>query len=87
MLEPLSWGKPTLVGPRTENFRDVVRIFMPTGALIEVNTPQELVAQARELLNDPQRRARIGRAAQTEIARHQGATETTLRAIAEILGP
>ena len=27
MLEPLSLGKPTLVGPRTENFRDVVRIF------------------------------------------------------------
>jgi 3-deoxy-D-manno-octulosonic-acid transferase len=87
MLEPLSLGKPTLVGPRTENFRDVVRIFMPTGALIEVSTPQELVTQVRDLMTDPQRCAKIGQAAKNEIARHQGATEKTVQAIEEILGP
>lgn len=87
MLEPLSLGKPTLVGPRTENFRDVVRIFMPTGALIEVGTPQELAAQLRGLLDDPQRRAKVGLASQKEIARHQGATEKTVKAIEEILRP
>lgn len=85
MLEPLSFGKPTLVGPRTENFRDIVRIFTSTGALIEVNTLQEMTAQLQSLLYDPQRCARIGFAAQKEIARHQGATDVTLRAIEEIL--
>lgn len=85
MLEPLCFGKPTLVGPRTENFRDVVRIFLPTGALIEVNTVQDLVVQLRGLLNDPTRCARINLTAKSEIARHQGATETTVRAIEEIL--
>lgn len=87
MLEPLSLGKPTLVGPRTENFRDVVRIFMPTGALIEAGTPRELAAQLRGLLDDPQRCVKIGQAAKNEIARHQGATEKTVQAIEEILGP
>lgn len=87
MLEPLSLGKPTLAGPRTENFRDVVRIFMPTGALIEVGTPQELAVQLRGLLDDPQRCAKVGRASKDEIAKHQGATEKTVKAIEEILGP
>ncbi len=87
MLEPLVLGKPTLVGPRTENFRDIVNIFTPTGALLEVNTPQEMIAQLRSLLYDPQRCARVGLAAQQELARHQGATEVTVRAIEEILGP
>jgi len=86
MLEPLSLGKPTLVGPHTENFRDIVNIFTPTGALLEVNTPQEMVAQLRSLLYDPQRCERIGLEAQKEIARHQGATEATVKAIEEILG-
>ncbi|HBO97414.1 MAG TPA: 3-deoxy-D-manno-octulosonic acid transferase [Candidatus Omnitrophica bacterium] len=87
MIEPLAFGKPTLVGPHTENFRDVVRIFMSGGALIEVRTPQALVWQLRDLLKDPQRCVTIGQAAQTEIAKHQGATETTVKAIEEILGP
>lgn len=87
MIEPLSFGKPTLVGPRTENFRDVVRVFMPSGALIGVRTLQELVLQLRNLLNDPQRCVAVGQAAQKEIAKHQGATEMTFKAIEEILGP
>jgi len=87
MLEPLSLGKPTLVGPRTENFRDIVRIFLPTGALLEVNTLEDLLARLQSLLYDPQRRARVGLAARQEAARHQGATEVTVRAIEEILGP
>ena len=87
MIEPLAFGKPTLVGPHTENFRDVFRVFIPSGAVIEVQTPQELVRQLRDLLNDPRRCAKIGQAAQIEIAKHQGATETTVKAIEEILGP
>ncbi len=86
MIEPLAFGKPTLVGPYTENFRDIVRIFMSSGALIEVRTRQALVLQLRNLLRDPQRCVTIGQAALREIARHQGATETTVKAIGEILG-
>ena len=85
MLEPLSFGKPTLVGPRTENFRDIVHVFKATGALMEVGAPQELTVQLRSLLSDPKRCAQLGLAAQKEIARHQGATKTTLKAIEEIL--
>ena len=85
MLEPLALGKPTLVGPHTENFRDIVSIFTATGALLEINTPQEMVTQLRNLLYNPQRCARVGLEAQNEIARHQGATQATLKAVEEIL--
>ena len=85
MLEPLSWGKPTLVGPRTENFRDVVRIFLPTGALIEIRDQQGFVAASRALLNDSRRCVQIGMAAKNEMMKHQGAVEKTAAVIEEIL--
>ncbi len=86
MIEPLFLGRPTIVGPHTQNFRDIVRIFMPTGALIVVKTLEEFVGKLRDLLNDPAHCTKLGLAAQKEIARHQGATEKTLMAIEEILG-
>lgn len=85
MLEPLMYGKPTLVGPRTENFRDIVAIFLKTGALIQVKDEKDLMAHMRRLLNDPQRRIAIAAAAQEEFAKHQGATAKTMEAITEIL--
>ncbi|MBI5415779.1 MAG: 3-deoxy-D-manno-octulosonic acid transferase [Candidatus Omnitrophica bacterium] len=87
MIEPLSFGKPTFVGPHTENFRDVVRIFEKTGALIRVEDGPGLIAQIRRVLADPSRLPVIAAAAIEEIRRHQGATRRTLEAIGDILRP
>lgn len=85
MLEPLCLGKPTFVGPHTENFRDIVRLLRPSGALIEINTPEELLVQLREILKDPHKCRMVGVAAQMEIKKHQGATEATIAAIKKVL--
>ncbi len=85
MLEPLRYCKPTLVGPHTENFRDIVRIFLKTGALIEVKDKEELMNRMRRLLSDPKERLAGLTAAQEEFTRHQGATVKTMEGIAGIL--
>ncbi|MBI5149256.1 MAG: 3-deoxy-D-manno-octulosonic acid transferase [Candidatus Omnitrophica bacterium] len=87
MIEPLSFGKPTFVGPHTENFRDVVRIFEKTGALIRVEDGPGLIAQVRRVLADPPRLPVIAAAAIEESRKHQGATQRTLEIIGDILKP
>ncbi len=85
MIEPLNFGKPTLVGPHTENFRDITRIFLEAGALIQVPGKEELLMQLRSLLQDPDRIRKIGALAKKVIHDHQGATVRTMDIIAGIL--
>lgn len=85
MLEPLRYGKLTLVGPHTENFRDIVKTFLKTGALIEVKDKEGLMTHMRRLLSDPKERLAGLAATQEEFARHQGATVKTIEALAGIL--
>ena len=85
MIEPASLGKPTLVGPMTQNFKDAVNIFLQSGALVEVRDSQELLTEARRLLSDPQSAKEIGEAARGVVEQYQGATAKTLDAIRERL--
>lgn len=87
MIEPLNFGKPTLVGPRTENFKDITRIFLEAGALIQVSGRDELLTQLRSLLQDPERIRKIGALAKKVIHAHQGATAKTMDVITGILNP
>jgi 3-deoxy-D-manno-octulosonic-acid transferase len=85
MIEPAYFGKPTIVGPLTQNFKDAVSIFRKSDALIEVNDAQQLLTEARALLNNPQRAQKIGEAAQQVVRDYQGATVKTVKAISGLL--
>ena len=49
MIEPCLCGKPTLVGPFTENFRPVMSDLLENGAIVQVKDAAELEAKAVEL--------------------------------------
>ena len=49
MIEPCLCGKPTLVGPYTENFRPVMSDLLENDAIVQVKDAQELEAKAVEL--------------------------------------
>lgn len=87
IIEPLSFGKPTLVGPHTENFKDVTRIFLEAGALIQVGSPEELSARLRDLLRDPRRRAEMAVRAAETMKTLRGAAQKTLGVISRMLAP
>ncbi|HWB53501.1 MAG TPA: 3-deoxy-D-manno-octulosonic acid transferase [Tepidisphaeraceae bacterium] len=71
MIEPAALGKPTVVGPFTDNFREVMNAFRQSNSMIEVHSADELFAATAKLLREP---GDIGKRAQRVVAAQQGAT-------------
>ena len=84
VLEAARFGVPILVGPHTENFRDIVQVFREADAL-RVATPQSLTATVLHLLEDHEQRASLGQRAAGVMRAQQGATARTVRALLELL--
>jgi 3-deoxy-D-manno-octulosonic-acid transferase len=84
VLEAAQFGTPILVGPYTENFRDIIDVFREADAL-RVITPQSLTATVLHLLEDRDERAALGRRAFEVLRSQRGATERTVSALLELL--
>jgi 3-deoxy-D-manno-octulosonic-acid transferase len=86
ILEPACFGKPPIFGPSMENFREIAARFLQADAGVQVRSPEDLGVAWIELVNDPDRREKMGVAAQDLVERNRGATDRAVRAIAEVLG-
>ena len=84
VLEAAQFGTAILVGPHTENFRDIVSVFQRTDAL-RVVTPQSLTSTVLELLQNDAERASLGQRAREVMTRQRGATERTITALLQLL--
>lgn len=85
ILEPAVFGKPIVFGPHMQNFAEIARTFLESGAAIQVRTGRELEPVLLELLGDPVRRASLGAAARALVEANRGARQKTLAAIAQLL--
>jgi 3-deoxy-D-manno-octulosonic-acid transferase len=85
ILEAAQYGIPVLVGPHTENFRDIVSLFREAGA-VRVVGPAELPLTLTELAENEAERKLMGQQALETLRAHRGATQRTLRALEELLG-
>ncbi len=85
LLEPACYGKPVLFGPYMSNFLDVARLFLDSGAAIQVKDSSELAQQALALLADDQRRQAVGEAARNVVERESGATQRILERLSKLL--
>lgn len=84
ILEPAHWGVATLVGPHTENFRDIIGIFRQANA-VRIVSPAVFASTLVFLLeNDAERRA-LGQRAHEVRAQQTGATQRTLAEIRALL--
>jgi 3-deoxy-D-manno-octulosonic-acid transferase len=84
VLEAAQFGVPILVGPSTENFRDIVDVFRRADALRMV-TPQTLTRTVLQLLEDDDDRAALGERALNVMRAQQGATRATVNALLGLL--
>jgi 3-deoxy-D-manno-octulosonic-acid transferase len=84
VLEAAQFGKPILVGPHTENFRDIIEVFRRADALLVV-TPQTLAPTVLRLLQDDAERAALGERALQVMRSQLGATEKTVDALLGLL--
>lgn len=72
-IEPVSLGKPTIIGPRVGDFESIVRALEADDALTRA-TADSLPAVLRGLVDDRGRREQLARQGIACIARHRGAS-------------
>jgi len=84
-IEPAVLGKPVVFGPNMQNFADVTKIFTEQSAVIQVKDAVQLETCLAELLENPEKRAQLGRNAQRVAIENQGAVAETVDIIVEQL--
>ncbi len=78
ILEPAGAGKPVIVGPHMENFREIERKFLDEEALVQVADADALGRAVADLLTDEPRRKALGAKARELVERNRGALMGTL---------
>ncbi len=82
IIEPASLGKAVIIGPKVENFRDIVACFKEGKAIVQVEDAHGFEAAVRDLCADAAKREALGVAARKVIAANQGATKRSLEHLA-----
>jgi 3-deoxy-D-manno-octulosonic-acid transferase len=85
VIEPAAFAKPILVGPHTENFRQIISDFARAGALVQVDSgglPREMI----RLLSEPTYACAMGERARNILVANRGATECVMQEIKQVLG-
>lgn len=77
-IEPAQAGRAPIVGPHTENVRDVVGLLLGADGAVRVDGAAGLAAAVVAALRDPAREAARGARAAAALAPHRGASERTL---------
>lgn len=91
VLEPATAGTAIITGHYTHNFVDAIRAFAGNQALIQlpILSPErivdELFDQLSDLLEDPDRRAELGRNARAVMDANRGATKKTVDGLSRII--
>lgn len=75
VLEPIAFGKPVIVGPFMQNFRQITADLRDEEGLIQVRGPDELVTTATELALSLEERRAQGNRGRAIARSKQGASE------------
>ena len=87
IVEAAQFGKAILVGPNTENFRDIIEIFQRSDAVRVIPIGNRTLAQNfLDLLSNREERNALGQRAGDVMRSQQGATEKTVNALLRVLG-
>jgi len=82
VLEPARAGRPIIVGPHTENAREVVDRLIAGGGALRVSNGESLTWGFGGLLGEPERAVEMGRRARALVETGRGAVERHLKIIA-----
>jgi 3-deoxy-D-manno-octulosonic-acid transferase len=95
IIEPAAFAKPILVGPYTENFRQIISDFVAAGAIVQIaaaeadpgDLSRALSGEVIRLLTDKEAARAMGGRALQILARNRGAVDCTCAAIREVYRP
>lgn len=90
IIEPAAFAKPILVGPHTENFRQIVSDFVRANAVVQISGSDDLggglTRELIHLLSDREHARALGERASEILLKNRGATECTMGRIKEVVG-
>lgn len=86
ILEAAQFEKPIIFGPHMFNFKDIAELFLKEDAACRVKNKFELLKTSRLLLNNSQRREKLGSRAKMLVDKNKGATRKNIEQISKILG-
>lgn len=85
ILEPALYGVPTLVGPHTANFQEIVSLFRDAGAVAVVKNAEELAASVGAWAEGPERLEAMGRKGREMLDAFRGAAERSAGIVLSML--
>jgi 3-deoxy-D-manno-octulosonic-acid transferase len=86
-IEAWAAGVPALVGPHTENFRQIVEEGLARGILRRVENEKDLERELASLLASPASAREAGENARRFVAENRGAAERTVELVLPLLEP
>lgn len=78
MVEPAAYGAAVCFGPKTRNFRDIVRLLREHDAAVVVANADDLARFVRRCLHNTAYRRALGQRAQQLVVAQQGAADRTV---------
>lgn len=87
LIEACAAGAPVLVGPHTYNFAEATRLAVTTGAAVQVQNCDELVAELQRLLDHPEALYEMRQRCAGFVENNRGATDKSLQLIASLYKP
>ena len=78
LIEACAVGVPVIVGPHTQNFEQAVSDAIHEGAALRVQSADDAVQLALQLVDDPRRLAQMSEAAEDWVRKHAGAVQRVM---------
>ncbi len=84
VLEPALYGKPTVVGPHMQNFREIAARLAEGSGLVTVESAADLAEAWRALVEDPAAARALGERARAIAEQERGAAERAVEAAGQL---
>jgi 3-deoxy-D-manno-octulosonic-acid transferase len=81
VIEPALFNKPVITGPYTNNFHDIVNMFLANDAIVIARSGEELMREFKRLLASPDAAKMIGKRAGAVVESNKGSAERVIRII------
>ncbi len=77
LLEPASYGVPVIFGPYMDHFKEEASILIDSGGGIQIKNEEELVQKLSGLIEDKEKRLKLGASAKAAIGKETGVSKRT----------
>lgn len=84
-LEPAALSVPVIAGPHVFNFDEISQLLLAEGGMCQIDNAASLAAKVQQLLDQPETRQRMGKAARAVVDNNGGAQQRVFELIEQLI--